>query len=116
VKVTEALLKGVPMIATKAGGIPLQINDGVTGFLVEIGDAQRGARHIRYVHVNLHDSGRLDLHVVDRREVSSSDEPRSELDDQRGVPHSIKRVQLALAWYTTAEGLHIGSLWEYTLL
>lgn len=42
VKVTEALLKGTPVIATKAGGIPLQVRDGETGFLVEIGDVQRG--------------------------------------------------------------------------
>ena len=38
VKVTEALMKGVPVIAYKAGGIPLQIKDGVSGFLVKIGD------------------------------------------------------------------------------
>ena len=38
VKVTEALMKGVPVIAYKAGGIPLQIKDGVSGFLVNIGD------------------------------------------------------------------------------
>ncbi|MCQ5377244.1 MAG: glycosyltransferase [Candidatus Methanomethylicia archaeon] len=32
--VTEALWKGVPVVATRAGGIPLQVIDGVTGFLV----------------------------------------------------------------------------------
>ncbi len=32
--VTEALWKGRPMIAGDVGGIPLQINDGVSGFLV----------------------------------------------------------------------------------
>lgn len=33
--VTEALWKGVPVVATRAGGIPLQVIDGMTGFLVE---------------------------------------------------------------------------------
>ncbi|RLI06067.1 glycosyl transferase family 1 [Candidatus Bathyarchaeota archaeon] len=33
--VTEALWKGVPVVATRAGGIPLQVIDGITGFLVD---------------------------------------------------------------------------------
>lgn len=33
--VTEALWKGTPVVAGKVGGIPLQIGDGVGGFLVE---------------------------------------------------------------------------------
>lgn len=44
VKVTETLMKGIPMIATKAGGIPLQIKDRETGFLVEVGDVAAGMR------------------------------------------------------------------------
>jgi len=34
ISVTEALWKGVPVVATRAGGIPLQVIDGVTGYLV----------------------------------------------------------------------------------
>jgi trehalose synthase len=33
--VTEALWKGRPTVAGKVGGIPLQINDGESGYLVE---------------------------------------------------------------------------------
>ncbi|MEN3035031.1 MAG: glycosyltransferase [Candidatus Methanosuratincola sp.] len=33
--VTEALWKGVPVVAKRAGGIPLQVIDGMTGFLTE---------------------------------------------------------------------------------
>ncbi|MFW6110543.1 MAG: glycosyltransferase [Thermoproteota archaeon] len=33
--VTEALWKGTPVVATRTGGIPLQVIDGITGFLVD---------------------------------------------------------------------------------
>lgn len=46
VKVSEALHKGKPVIATRAGGIPLQIHDGKNGFLVEIGDTDAVARKL----------------------------------------------------------------------
>ena len=42
--VTEALWKGRPMIAGDVGGIPLQIDDGVTGFLVSSPEAAPTAR------------------------------------------------------------------------
>lgn len=64
--VTEALWKGVPVVGTRAGGIPLQVIDGTTGFLVDgVDDAaervslllrrpwlarelgQRGAQHVK---------------------------------------------------------------------
>ncbi|MFH1186914.1 MAG: glycosyltransferase [Candidatus Levyibacteriota bacterium] len=43
IKITECLMKGKPVIAYKAGGIPLQIIDGVTGYLTEKGDTDRVA-------------------------------------------------------------------------
>ncbi|HZR39336.1 MAG TPA: glycosyltransferase [Ktedonobacteraceae bacterium] len=46
VKVTEALMKGKPMVAYRVGGIPLQIEDGVTGYLVESGDTTQVAQHL----------------------------------------------------------------------
>lgn len=38
VKVTEALMKGKPVVAYKTGGIPLQIKNNVSGYLVKTGD------------------------------------------------------------------------------
>ena len=38
IKVSEALHKGKPVIATRAGGIPLQVRDGKNGFLCDIDD------------------------------------------------------------------------------
>jgi trehalose synthase len=47
--VTEALWKGVPVVATRAGGIPLQVIDGMDGYLVNNTDeaAERVQRLIR---------------------------------------------------------------------
>ena len=36
--VTEALWKGVPVVGGNVGGIPLQVIDGITGFLVNTGE------------------------------------------------------------------------------
>lgn len=38
VKVTEALLKGLPVVAYEAGGIPLQIQRDKNGFLIPVGE------------------------------------------------------------------------------
>ncbi|KAJ5589891.1 hypothetical protein N7450_003863 [Penicillium hetheringtonii] len=40
VKVSEALHMGKPVIATLAGGIPLQVQHGKNGFLVDVGDTE----------------------------------------------------------------------------
>jgi len=44
--VSEALWKGTPVVATRAGGIPLQIIDGVTGYLVDIRDYITAAKRV----------------------------------------------------------------------
>ncbi len=44
VKVTEALMKGKPVVAYNVGGIPLQVQDGINGYLVDIGDTTRVAQ------------------------------------------------------------------------
>ncbi|KAL0262108.1 hypothetical protein SLS55_003545 [Diplodia seriata] len=46
VKVSEAVHKGIPIIATKAGGIPLQVEDKKSGFLVEPSDYKAVAKHL----------------------------------------------------------------------
>ncbi|KAJ5368974.1 uncharacterized protein N7496_008734 [Penicillium cataractarum] len=46
VKVSEALHKGKPVIATRAGGIPLQIDHGTTGYLVDVGDTDSVAQYM----------------------------------------------------------------------
>ena len=46
VKVSEALHAGKPVIASRTGGIPLQIVDGKSGFLCEPGDNAAVAKHM----------------------------------------------------------------------
>ncbi len=44
--VTEALWKGTPVVASNVGGIPLQVIDGKTGFLLQSRDTQGFAERI----------------------------------------------------------------------
>ncbi|KAI1811885.1 glycosyltransferase family 4 protein [Poronia punctata] len=46
VKVSEALLAGRPVIATRAGGIPIQVKENKDAFLVEPGDYKAVAGHL----------------------------------------------------------------------
>ncbi|EWM21967.1 trehalose synthase [Nannochloropsis gaditana] len=46
VKVTEAMAKGVPVVAYKAGGIPFQIRDKENGYLAPVGDTETVAEHV----------------------------------------------------------------------
>ncbi|WP_149402578.1 glycosyltransferase [Dictyobacter arantiisoli] len=46
IKVTEALLKGKPVVAYRTGGIPLQIQDNANGFLVPVGETTQVAKHL----------------------------------------------------------------------
>lgn len=46
VKVTESILKKVPVVVYRSGGLPLQVKNGKTGFIVEKGDTQEVARKL----------------------------------------------------------------------
>jgi len=50
--VTEGLWKGRPVIASRVGGIPLQIEDGETGFLLDPTDTEGFAWRVRQVLEN----------------------------------------------------------------
>jgi trehalose synthase len=50
--VTEALWKGTPVVASKVGGIPYQIDDGRSGFLVEPKDNEGFAERITHILKN----------------------------------------------------------------
>ena len=45
----EAMASGKPVIATKVGGIPMQIQDGQSGFLIDPADERQLAERIKYL-------------------------------------------------------------------
>ena len=52
VKVSEALIKGVPVIAYASGGIPLQIRDNDDGHLLETGDIDAVAKMMKRLYTD----------------------------------------------------------------
>lgn len=46
IKITECIIKGVPVIAYASGGIPHQVQHGVNGFLVDTGDVDTVAEYL----------------------------------------------------------------------
>ncbi|GME53536.1 Glycosyl transferase family 1 [Neofusicoccum parvum] len=90
VKVSEAVHKGIPIIATKAGGIPLQVEDKKSGFLVEPSDYKAVAKHLYELFSN------RELH----QEMSSY--AASHVSDE------VSTVGNALAWLYMADSLAEG--------
>jgi len=70
IKVSEALHKGIPVVACNAGGIPLQIRHGQSGFLVDVGDTDAVAKHI----VDLWTDKALYKRMSDNAKASVTDE------------------------------------------
>ena len=69
VKVSEALLKGVPVVAYRSGGIPLQIRDGLDGHLIETCDIESVAKVMHRLYVDKEHLDKLRTHAAtDNRE------------------------------------------------
>ena len=84
IKVSEALHASRPVIATLAGGIPLQVKDKVNGFLVTPGDWKAVADHL------------IELFTDDSLHTRMAIAARMGLSDEVGT------VGNALAWYFLA--------------
>lgn len=90
VKVSEALHAGRPVIATRAGGIPLQVQDGVNGFLVRPGDFGAVAGHL------------VDLWTDEALWTRMSQAAAAGVSDEVGTAGN------ALAWYYLAHKFAAG--------
>lgn len=90
VKVSEALHKGVPIIATRRGGIPLQVEHGRSGFLVEAGDSDSVAHYL------------FQLFTDDELYTSMADYAKSHVSDE------VSTVGNALCWLFMADTLSKG--------
>lgn len=101
IKVTEALLKGKPVIAYRAGGIPLQIQDGVTGYLVDIGNTTLVALHL------------YDLLTDQQRYQTMSEAAARQANrDYLTIPNVISWLYLAV---TLLEGIQIDGHYQWVL-
>lgn len=49
IKVTESILKCVPVFVYDSGGLPLQVADGITGYVIPQGDTTTVANHLEHV-------------------------------------------------------------------
>lgn len=63
--VTEALWKGTPVVASNVGGIPLQVIDGETGFLVEADDKEGFARRIAEILRSGNETGDMTAKAIE---------------------------------------------------
>ncbi|KAG0636842.1 trehalose synthase [Tuber brumale] len=94
VKVSEALHHGKPVIATRAGGIPLQIQHGKSGFLVDVGDTKSVADHL------------FDLYTNDDLYSRMSEHAKASVSDEVGT------VGNAACWLYLAAKLAAGQVLE----
>lgn len=87
VKVSEALHKGKPVIATDRGGIPLQIQPGKNGYLVKPGDHRAVAKHL------------LELYTDEGLYKKMSEFARNSVSDEVGtVGNALSWLYLADKW------------------
>ncbi|KAJ4332068.1 hypothetical protein N0V95_009748 [Ascochyta clinopodiicola] len=91
VKVSEALHHGVPIIATRRGGIPLQVEHGKSGFLVDVGEHDVVANYLCH------------LFTDDEAYVKMSDYAASHVSDE------VSTIGNALSWLYLADELANGS-------
>lgn len=85
VKVSEALHKGKPVIATNSGGIPLQVQDKKNGYLIEPGDWEGAAAHM------------YDLWTDDKLYQRMSEYASKSVSDE------VSTVGNALSWFYLAD-------------
>ena len=79
--VTEAQWKGRPMIGGDVGGIPLQIEDGVSGFLVDSPE----------------EAAERTIEILEDPELGEAARPRRQGARPRALPHAAPAARLARA-------------------
>ncbi|KAG0641033.1 trehalose phosphorylase [Tuber brumale] len=99
VKVSEALHHGKPVVATRAGGIPLQIEDGKSGFLVEVGDTDTVANRL------------FDLYTNDDLYATMSNYAKASVSDEVGTVGNAACWLYLAAKLARGEGLEPNTRW-----
>ncbi|KAG0638090.1 trehalose phosphorylase [Tuber brumale] len=99
VKVSEALHHGKPVVATRAGGIPLQIEDGKSGFLVEVGDTDTVANRL------------FDLYTNDDLYARMSNYAKANVSDDVGTVGNVAGWLYLAVKLARGEGLEPNTRW-----
>lgn len=105
VKVSEALHAGKPVIASRTGGIPLQIEHGKSGYLVDVGDNATVAKHM------------FDLYTDDDLYDNMSEYARTHVSDEVGtVGNAAAWMYLAVMYCSRGTHLQPKGAWLNDLL
>lgn len=71
--IVEAMSVGKPIIATRTGGITENIEDGVTGLLVDVGNAEQLAKAIKYFIENPERSYAMKDAIIEKQKYYKAD-------------------------------------------
>ena len=105
VKVSAGLHAGKPVIASRTGGIPLQIVDGKSGFLCDVGDNDKVAKHM------------FDLYTDDELYDTMSEYARTHVSDEVGtVGNAAAWMYLAVMYCSRGVKLQPKGAWLNDLL
>ena len=105
VKVSEGLHAGKPVIASRTGGIPLQIEHGKSGYLVDVGDNDTVAKHM------------FDLYTNDELYDEVSEYARTHVSDEVGtVGNAAAWMYLAVMYVSRGVSLQPKGAWLNDLM
>lgn len=105
VKVSEALHAGKPVVASRTGGIPLQIEHGKSGFLCDVGDNDAVAKHM------------YDLYTDDELYETMSEYARTHVSDEVGtVGNAAAWMYLAVMYVSRGVKLQPNGAWLNDLM
>jgi glycosyltransferase involved in cell wall biosynthesis len=104
VKVSEAVHAGIPIVASRTGGIPLQIEDGKSGYITDVGDNNAVAQHL------------FNLYTDDDLYKKISEYAKTHVSDEVGtVGNSAAWLYLAVM-YSRGEKIKPNGAWINDLL
>jgi glycosyltransferase involved in cell wall biosynthesis len=104
VKVSEALHAGIPVIASRTGGIPLQIQHGKSGYLCDVGDNGAVAGHL------------YDLYTDDKLYEAVSSFARKNVSDEVGTVGNAAAWLYLAVMYSRGEKIKPHGQWINDLL
>ena len=104
VKVSEALHDGKPVVASRTGGIPLQIQHGKSGYLVTAGDNDTVAKHL------------FDLYTDEALYKRMSNFAKNNVSDEVGTVGNAAAWLYLASMYSRGERLKPNGAWINDLL